>query len=350
MKPISVLIVDDSAFIRQMLGEMLSDDPEVRVVGTACDPFEAREKIKQLNPDVLTLDVEMPKMDGLTFLEKIMSLRPMPVVMVSTLSGHGTDVAIRALQIGAVECIAKPVETSEAGLANFAGELRAIIKNAASSKSNMNRERNKPARQPVNANKRTRSLLASAPKLIAIGASTGGVETLTEILPYLPGNCPPIVITQHMPPVFTASFAKRISTLCPYPVYEAAEGMLLKPGMACIAAGGRHVKILRKASGLTCHLSNDPSVNNHKPSVDVTFDSVAESVGKDTLAIILTGMGKDGAEGLLRLRQEGAHTIGQNEATCVVYGMPQAADKIGAIVQVLPLPAIPDAIIKKCFA
>ncbi len=347
MKPITVLIVDDSAFIRQMLAEMLSDDPEIKVIGTACDPFDAREKIKQLNPDVLTLDVEMPKMDGITFLEKIMGLRPMPVIMISTLTGHGTDIAIRALQIGAVECIGKPVENTPEILQNFSDELCATVKKAAAARSNLNRVRNsKPVRQ---VGKAARQLLVKAPKLIAIGASTGGVETLTEILPYLPANCPPIVITQHMPPVFTASFAKRLSTLCQFPIYEAVEGMLLKNGMACIAAGGTQLRIIRKASGLVCKVTDDAPVNNHKPSVDVTFDSIVEAVEENALAVILTGMGKDGAEGLLRLKQAGAHTIGQNESTCIVYGMPQVAYKIGAVSEVLPLPAIADAIIKRCF-
>jgi two-component system, chemotaxis family, protein-glutamate methylesterase/glutaminase len=347
MKPITVLIVDDSAFIRQMLTEMLSVDSEIKVVATAFDPFDAREKIKEFNPDVLTLDVEMPKMDGITFLEKIMSLRPMPVIMISTLTGKGTDIAIQALQIGAVECIGKPVENTPEALKNFSDELCATVKKAAAARHNLNRVRSsKPVRQ---VNSVARKLSAKAPKLIAIGASTGGVETLTEILPYLPNNCPPIVITQHMPPVFTASFAKRLSTLCSFPIYEATEGMILKVGMACIAAGGSQLKIVRRADNLVCRITDEPPVNNHKPSVDVTFNSIVETVGAETLGIILTGMGKDGAEGLFRLRQAGAHTIGQNEATCVVYGMPQAAYKIGAVEEVLALPAIADAIIKRCF-
>ncbi len=346
MKPISVLIVDDSAFIRQMLTQMLSSDVEVRVIGEAGDPFEAREKIKQLNPDVITLDVEMPKMDGLTFLEKIMNLRPMPVVMVSTLTGKGTDIAIQALQIGAVECIAKPLEATEDGLKRFSKELCDIVKKAASTRANINRVRSRVFRQRDN---RVRNIALNAPKLIAIGASTGGVETLTEILPYLPVNCPPIVITQHMPPVFTASFAKRISSMCSFPVYEANDGMMLKAGMGCVAAGGTQLKIKHKVSGFICNVTDDPPVNNHKPSVDVTFNSVAEEVGAGALGIILTGMGKDGADGLLRLRQEGAHTIGQNEASCVVYGMPKAAYEIGAVTEVLALPDIADVIIKRCF-
>lgn len=346
MKPITVLIVDDSAFIRQMLGEMLNADPEIKVVATACDPYDAREKIKRFNPDVLTLDVEMPKMDGLTFLEKIMSLRPMPVIMISTLSGRGTDVAIHALQIGAVECIGKPVENTDEALGSFAGELCATVKRAVATRYNIGRMRSKPVSP---AGDIARKISPHAPKLIAIGASTGGVETLTDILPHLPAGCPPIVIVQHMPAVFTASFAGRISSMCKFPVYEASGGMVLKMGMACIAAGGTHLKIARKTGGLICRVTDGPPVNNHKPSIDVTFDSILETVGENVLAIILTGMGKDGAEGLLRLRKNGAHTIGQNEATCVVYGMPQVAYNIGAVAEVLPLPAIPAAIIKRCF-
>lgn len=346
MKQITVLIVDDSELIRQMLAEMLSQDAGIKVIGTACDPFDAREKIKQLNPDVLTLDVEMPKMDGITFLEKIMGLRPIPVIMVSTLTGKGTDIAISALQIGAVECIGKPVETTYEGFQKFSRELCEAVKRAAASRFNINRVRSKSA--PAK-NNTIKTPLARAPKLIAIGASTGGVETLVEILPYLPPNCPPIVIVQHMPPVFTLSFAKRISALCSFPVYEAAEGMELKIGMACIAAGGTQLKIANRAGKLFCRVTDDSPVNNHKPSVDVTFDSLVEVTGNSTLAVILTGMGRDGASGLLNLRKAGAHTIGQNEASCVVYGMPKAAYDVGAVAEVLPLPSIHQAIIRRCF-
>lgn len=349
MKPISVLIVDDSAFIRQMLEKILSESDEFQVVGTASDPFEAREKIKKLNPDVLTLDVEMPKMDGITFLEKIMNLRPMPVIMVSTLTDKGTDIAIRALQIGAVECIAKPADRSTNCIEKFADDLRDIVRKAVASRNNISRARGKSTSVIVNSNRQARNLCAKAPKIIAIGASTGGVETLSEILPYLPENCPPLVITQHMPPVFTASFARRISGLCRFPVYEAEEGMELKQGMACIAAGGKHLKIINKGTKFFCKLTDELPVNNHKPSVDVTFRSVAEAAGDSVLGIILTGMGKDGAEGLLALRKAGSHTIGQNEASCVVYGMPQAAYNIGAVEEVLPLTSIPDAITRRCF-
>ncbi|MEZ5692096.1 MAG: chemotaxis response regulator protein-glutamate methylesterase [Rickettsiales bacterium] len=350
MKDISVLIIDDSAFIRQMLSEMLSEDPEINVVGTAFDPFDGREKIKKLNPDVITLDVEMPKMDGLTFLEKIMSLRPMPVVMISTLTGKGTDTAIRALQIGAVECIGKPEQKTPQALQEFAAELCLAVKKAAGAKMGIKNYSNKAIKRPSIPINLKRVVSAHAPKLIAIGASTGGVETLSDILPHLPDNLPPIVITQHMPPVFTDSFARRISASCAFPVYEAADGMELKRGMACIAAGGKQLMIIEKYGKFICKVTDDPPVNNHKPSVDVMFDSVREILGDAVLAIILTGMGKDGAEGLLRLRQAGAFTIGQNEASCVVYGMPRAAYEIGAVEKVVSLTDIPDAIIGRCFS
>jgi two-component system chemotaxis response regulator CheB len=347
MKRITVLIVDDSALIREMLCEIFAAVPDIEVVGTAFDPMDAREKIKQLNPDVLTLDIEMPKMDGLSFLEKIMALRPMPVVMSSSLTQKGAEASVRALEIGAIECVGKPTSNTPEALQIYADDICAKVRIAAGANVAAGRQRSRP----VAATRITTShrLSIHAPKIIAIGASTGGVETLTEIMTVLPAGCPPIVITQHMPPVFTASFANRLSGSCAFPIHEAADGMVLKAGMACIAPGGKHLKIVRKMAGFVCQVIDGPAVNNHRPSIDVTFDSLTEIAAADTLGIILTGMGKDGAAGLLRLRQAGAHTIGQDEKSCIVYGMPQVAFKMGAVEEVLPLSSIASTIVRRCF-
>ena len=344
MKKITVLIVDDSAFIRQMFCDMLSSEPDIEVLDTASDPYDARDKIKLLNPDVLTLDVEMPKMDGLSFLKNIMALRPTPVVMVSTLTGKGTETAIAALQLGAVECLGKPLAHTAGELQIFARELGVKIRTAAA------------ARMQVRSVPKPRRISGAplrpspyAPRLIAIGASTGGVEALTELLPALPAQCPAIVLTQHMPPVFTQSFANRLSTICAIEVREARDRMPCLPGYAVIAPGGRHLRVIRSGSQFICKVNDDPAYSNYKPSVDVLFHSVAESAGSDALGIIMTGMGKDGSEGLLKMHQAGAHTFGQDKSSCVVYGMPQAADRIGAVDELMPLASIADAIVKRSF-
>lgn len=345
-KRINVLIVDDSALIRNLLSELLSTQPDINVVGTAEDPFDAREKIKQLSPDVLTLDVEMPRMDGIAFLEKIMALRPMPVVMVSTLTGKGTDTAIAALERGAVECIAKPTAHTQADLEAFSRELSDKIRTAARARVRAS----KPApvrlaeRVPSTALKRVKH----APALIAIGASTGGVEALAEVLRPLPANMPPIVVTQHMPAGFTASFAKRLNLSCALNIREGTHQMKLESGTVTIAPGGKQMYVTRTGDSMCCHVTDAPPVNNHKPSVDVLFDAVADVMGASALGVILTGMGKDGAHGLLRLRQAGAHTIGQDEASCVVYGMPRYAAELGAVAEVKPLHAIAAALQERC--
>jgi two-component system chemotaxis response regulator CheB len=345
MKKITVLIVDDSASMRQMLCEMLSHEPDIEVLDTAADPYAAREKIKRLNPDVLTLDVEMPRMDGLSFLEKIMTLRPMPVVMVSTLTGKGTETAIAALQMGAVECLSKPVAHTTEELQSFSRELGTKVRTAATARIHARSDR-KPRRTLSHASLR---LAPHAPRLIAIGASTGGVEALTEVLPALPEQCPPIVVAQHMPPVFTQSFANRLSAISAVEVMEATEGMPCRSGLVVIAPGGRHLEILRRGSQFICKVNNDQPYNNYKPSVDVLFHSVVNHVGADALGIIMTGMGRDGAEGLLKMRQAGADTLGQDESSCVVYGMPHVAEKIGAVGELVSLTHVADAIIKRCF-
>lgn len=344
MKPITVLIVDDSALIRQMFSEMLSAEPGIEVLDTACDPLEAREKIKRLNPDVLTLDIEMPKMDGISFLEKIMTLRPMPVIMISTLTQKGADASLRAMEIGAFDTIAKPTESQTRDtLAHLRMELVEKVRAAASANIASRRTNKLEAPRVVSF-----SPSLGARHLIAIGASTGGVECLKEIFLRLPGNAPPIVIAQHMPERFTATFAERLDRISQVRVSEARDGDRLAPGHAYIAPGNFHLKIARKGPELVCQLDQGPQVSGHRPSVDVLFHSVAENAGPHAIGVILTGMGKDGAVGLKAMREHGAYTVGQNEASCIVYGMPQAAKKVGAVVTEVALADIPGEILKHC--
>ena len=333
MKPINVLIVDDSALIRKMWTELLSSAEGIKVLDTAVDAVDAREKIKRLNPDVLTLDIEMPSMDGLSFLEKIMTLRPMPVIMVSTLTQKGAGATIRALETGAVDYISKPMGAlNEDTLTPLKDELISKIKGAA--KANLvsrSHQRKSQDTTPV------LSFSGNADHIIAIGSSTGGVEALRDIFLTLPANSPPIVMTQHMPEQFTPSFAARLNNLSQVTVSEARHGDRLKQGHAYLAPGGRHMKIVSKGSGLFCHIEDGPLVSGHKPSVDVLFQSVAETVGARAIGAILTGMGKDGAAGMLKMREVGAYTIGQSQNSCVVYGMPKAAFAMGAVMIELPL-------------
>ena len=343
MKKITVLIVDDSALIRTMFKEMLSSEPDIEVLDTAVDPYYSREKIKALNPQVLTLDIEMPKMDGLSFLEKIMTLRPMPVIMASTLTQKGAEATIRALELGAVDYISKPTGGhGEAVLAHLKEEL--VTKVRAAAQVNMSGRAN---------NADTHKIIpftpSRQPHLIAIGSSTGGVEALRDIFMMLPENCPPIIMTQHMPEHFTTSFAARLSTLSKVKVREAEDGMLLMPGHACLAPGGkRHLKVVKAGTAYKCQLVEAPPVSGHCPSVDVLFHSVAEAGGKQAVGVILTGMGKDGAAGMLNMREHGAYNIGQNQSTCVVYGMPKAARTIGAVHVELPLRDIAAQMLSYC--
>ncbi len=347
-KRITVLIVDDSALIRQMFAEMLGSEDDIEVLDTACDPLEAREKIKRLDPDVLTLDIEMPKMDGLSFLEKIMSLRPMPVVMASTLTQKGADATIRALEIGAFDYVSKPVSnhtrnTIGALKEDLVAKVRAAAKANVRHKNSLNSRNNESAIVPFNPPG------GKSRRIIAIGSSTGGVEALRDIFLRLPANSPPIVVTQHMPETFTKSFAARLDGLSQVNVTEATNHARLKAGHAYIAPGGDyHLKIVRVGVDLVCKLEAGPPVSSHRPSVDVLFNSVAETVGERAVGIILTGMGKDGANGMKAMRERGAYNIGQNQASCVVYGMPQAAAKLGATHIELPLSDIPKAALKIC--
>jgi two-component system, chemotaxis family, protein-glutamate methylesterase/glutaminase len=323
---------------------MLESDPDIEVVGAAPDPRVARQKIKELNPDVLTLDIEMPHMDGLAFLEKIMTLRPMPVVMVSSLTQHGADATLRALELGAVDFVAKPARNIEGSLSEQRAELISKVKMAA-------RARVERRTSPLPPDLRRISRPAgysSTEKIIAIGASTGGVEALTKILCAMPADSPAILVTQHMPAQFTASFAKRLDGHCAISVAEAVDGVRILPGHAYIAPGNLHLELGRSGANYTNVVRRSDRVNGHCPSVDVLFHSVATSAGANAIGVILTGMGKDGANGLLAMRQTGALTLGQDEASCVVYSMPRAAQNIGAIEAELPLNDLASGILKRC--
>lgn len=336
--PARVLVVDDSPTMRGLITAVLSSDPEVSVIGQAGDALEAREAIKRLNPDVLTLDIEMPNMNGLDFLEKIMRLRPMPVIMVSTMTHRGAEATLAALEIGAFDCVGKP----QPGEPRPFGDLAEKVKAAARTQRNFAQ----PAKSAVVTPPPAVADFRVGRKIVAIGSSTGGVEALIAVLQKFPANCPPTVITQHMPPTFTKSFAERLNRLCAPVVEEATDGARLEIGKVYLAPGGeRHMQV-SNVSAPCCRLVERPPVNGHRPSVDVLFDSVAELAGRNAVGVILTGMGRDGAAGLLKMRHAGARTLGQNEKTCVVYGMPRVAYELGAVEQQLPLAAIGEEVLK----
>ncbi len=344
-RPIRVLIVDDSALMRQMLSAILSSDPAIEVIGTAPDPLVAREKIKALNPDVITLDVEMPRMDGLAFLEKLMTLRPMPVVMVSSLTERGAEVTMKAMELGAVDVFCKPADAS--ALTSYSRELTDKVKAAANARVRALGDRPRPAAaQKLSVT----TLYKSTDRLVAIGSSTGGVEALRDIILALPADAPPIVVTQHIPPKFSASFAERLNGMAQVRVKEAADGDRIVAGHVFIAPGDKHVSVRRSGAALVTHVYDGPLVTGHKPSVDVLFHSVAEACGGKAVGVILTGMGRDGADGLLAMRKSGAATIGEDEASCVVYGMPKAAKELGGVEKELPLSRIAEEILRLCHA
>ncbi|WP_334182004.1 protein-glutamate methylesterase/protein-glutamine glutaminase [Novosphingobium sp.] len=332
-----VLIVDDSAAMRALLNKLLSHDPAIEVVGMAPEPHAAREMIKSLNPDVVTLDIEMPGMDGLSFLERIMRLRPMPVVMCSTLTARGTEATIEAMRLGAVDCIAKP-SGNPLEIAQDGALLRKIVKAAA--RSSVRRTASPPT--PVNA---AQGSLRDV--VIAVGASTGGVEALFSIIGALPPDCPPVMVVQHMPAAFTGSFATRLDKAARVQVVEAQNGMNLRRGTVYLApGGGQHMELLGGTSGQVKLVAGD-TVSGHRPSVDVLFRSVSR-LGSRAVGVILTGMGSDGAIGLKAMRDAGARTLGQSRETCVVYGMPRAAFEAGAVEKEFSLSAMPEAILGAC--
>lgn len=327
---IKVLVVDDSAVIREVLTRTLGKDGDITVVGTAVDPIDARNKIKLLSPDVVTLDIEMPNMNGLAFLDKLMRLHPMPVVMVSTLTTKGASETLLALELGAVDFVAKPSTDLAGGLEAFGQNLREKVRAAANS--DVRAQSQKPAAP-------SRLTTAAAPRgaLIAIGASTGGVEAIRTVLGSMPVDCPPIVIAQHMPAGFTTRFAARLDELSEITVLEAQDRMPLEPGHAYVARGDWHLRVERSSGQLKCRLAQDELTSGHRPSVDVLFDSVATAVGPMAVGAILTGMGRDGARGLKKMRDAGAYTVGQSQASALVYGMPRVAFEEGAVVDQAPV-------------
>lgn len=342
---IRVLIVDDSALMRQMLTSLLASDASIEVVGTAPDPLVAREKIKALNPDVLTLDVEMPRMDGIAFLEKLMTLRPMPVVMVSSLTERGAEVTMRALELGAVDVFCKPIDIASAGLGAYGRELIDKVKAAATARVKPLSHVPQSARHLA-----VTTIYKSTEQLVAIGSSTGGVEALRDIILALPPHAPPIVVTQHIPPRFSASFAERLNSMAAVRVKEAVDGERIVGGHVFIAPGDKHLAVKRSGAALITNCYDGKLVSGHKPSVDVLFHSVAEACGAKAVGVILTGMGRDGADGLLAMRTAGASTIGEDEASCVVYGMPKAARENGAVEREFPLSRIAEEILRLCDA
>ena len=338
MAKIKVLIVDDSAVMRQILKEILSRDPAVEVVGVATDPMVARDKILRLQPDVLTLDVEMPRMDGLTFLEKLMRAHPMPVVMISSLTDRGCETTLRALELGAVDFVSKPKIDVADGTVLLANEILEKVKAAAQAR--IIGVRKKLAAGPSRPLP-SQALIKSTHQVIAIGASTGGTEALRELLEPLPPDSPGIVMVQHMPEKFTRSFADRLDSLCRIRVKEAQDGDRILPGHALLAPGNFHMEVLRSGAEYRVRVFAADPVNRHRPSVDVLFHSCARYLGSNVVGVILTGMGADGARGLLEMRDAGARTIAQDEASCVVFGMPKEAIALGAAEEVLPLSQIP---------
>lgn len=340
---IRVLVIDDSALMRAMLTRILEEAGDIEVVGAAPDPIVAREMIKQLNPDVLTLDVEMPRMDGISFLERLMRLRPTPVVMISSLTQRGSDATLQALELGAVDFIAKPSSTAAHALQEYAGEIHAKVRAAHGARRRIDARRQAPSAGGPRIASDLPRLSASqlADRIVCIGASTGGTEAIKEILVHLPAEMPGIVMAQHMPALFTPSFAKRLDSLSPIHVKEAEHNERILPGHAYLAPGHSHLRIRRSGAGFYCELDQGPPVNRHRPSVDVLFDSAAAQAGARALGVILTGMGKDGAQGLLNMRHAGAWTIGQDQESCVVYGMPREAASVGALAEVVALNEMP---------
>lgn len=344
---LNVLVVDDSVLIQQVLSEVLSSDPSINVVGVASDPYEARVLIKELKPDVITLDIEMPRMDGITFLRNLMKLHPLPVVMLSTLTAQGADETLTALELGAVDFIQKPkLGASSMTASSFAQELIEKVKIAGGIKNRIMARL--PQRIPASVDTLQKlNLGANRNCLITIGSSTGGTEALQEVLSVLPVDIPPIVIAQHIPAAFSLRFAKRLNEKCQITVVEAEHGQALNPGTAYIAPGGFHLRVERHGAILRCRIDDSEPVNRHKPSVEALFDSVTSAGIKSVIGVMLTGMGNDGAEAMLRLRQSGAHTIAQDEASSMIWGMPGSAVKLGAADEVLPLNKIPAALVQR---
>lgn len=348
-KKISVLVIDDSALVRNLLTSMINSQEDMEVIGTAPDPLIAREMIRRLNPDVLTLDIEMPKMDGLEFLEKLMRLRPMPVIMISTLTEKSAEATIEALALGAIDFVSKPKVDVASELQSYREEIACKIRMAASA------QIKRPTLVPVNTNDTNRttssvsgiSRIYSTEKLIIIGSSTGGTEALKDFLINLPPDTPGILVAQHMPESFTKSFANRLDGLCKISVKEAQGGERILPGHAFIAPGHSHLLLKCSGANYVTELSQSEPVNRHRPSVDVLFRSAATYAGKNAIGVILTGMGKDGAAGMLEMRKAGAYNFAQDEASCVVFGMPKAAIEMEAVDEIVPLKNMANRVLAK---
>lgn len=334
---IKVLCVDDSALIRSLMTEIINSHPDMEVVATAPDPLVARDLIKRYNPDVLTLDVEMPRMDGLDFLERLMRLRPMPVLMVSSLTERGSEITMRALELGAVDFVTKPKLGIRDGLIEYSDTIADKLRAASRARV---RAANAAGAEAPPAAPMLRSPLLSTEKLLIVGASTGGTEAIKEFLMPLPPDSPAVMIVQHMPAGFTKSFAHRLDGLCRIKVKEAEHGERVLPGHAYIAPGDQHLLLARSGANYVAHLSQDPPVNRHRPSVDVLFDSAAVHAGKNAIGVILTGMGRDGARGMMRMREAGAYNLAQDEQSCIVFGMPKEAIAAGGVHEVVPLQAM----------
>ena len=352
MAKIKVIVVDDSALVRSLLTEIINRQPDMACIGAASDPLVAREMIRELNPDVITLDVEMPRMDGLEFLSRLMRLRPMPVVMVSTLTEQGAEITLRALEMGAIDFVAKPRIGVSSGLNELAGDIVDKIRVAASA--HVKRLAAPAAAGSPAAGSQGQAEAPRAPlprmsteKIICIGASTGGTEAIREVLVPMPADAPAIVITQHMPPGFTTSFANRLNTLCRIRVQEARDGERILPGHAYIAPGGRHFRIDRSGSNYVAVVEDTEPVNRHRPSVEVLFKSAARVLGPNALGIMLTGMGADGAQAMREMKDAGSYNYVQDEASCVVFGMPRMAIQHGAAHEVLPLSQITNAVLAR---
>jgi len=342
MKKIRVLVVDDSAVVRKVFSEELSHEKDIQVVATAPDPYVARDKIVALKPDVVTLDIEMPRMDGLTFLRKLMKYYPLPVIIVSSLTKEGGSLALEAMEIGAVDVISKPGEAYSVG--DMSAQLAEKIRAAA--QVDMVQRARLMASQVTAAPQTKLSLTKTTNKIIAIGASTGGTEALKDVLVQLPPNTPGIMIVQHMPAKFTTSFAERLNNLCQIRVKEAEDGDSVVPGTALLAPGNFHMVMRRSGARYYVNIKSGPLVCYQRPAVDVLFNSVAAYGGANAVGVILTGMGKDGAQGMLKMKETGAKTIAQDEASCVVFGMPKEAIEAGGVDQVVSLKDIPSAILK----
>ena len=358
MDKVKVLIVDDSALVRQTLVSILETDPMIEIIGVAADPFIAVERIKECKPDVITLDIEMPRMDGLTFLKKLMSQHPIPVVVISTLTEKGTDSALLALEYGAVEVIAKPKVNTKALLElstiELCGKVRAAAQalirkrvNPVSNERTSNGVEPKLSADAILSKARFASMVQTTESVIAIGASTGGTEALRVVLEEFPADSPGIVVVQHMPEMFTKQFAKRLNDLCKVTVKEAENGDKVIRGQVLIAPGGKHMLVKRSGAMYHVEIMDGPLVNRHRPSVDVLFRSVARFAGKNAVGAILTGMGDDGAVGMLEMKEAGAYTVAQDEKTCVVFGMPKEAIKRGGVEKVVPLSEVTKTLLSK---